>query len=318
MEHGFIHYKMKQHSAEYLAWYKFLYVQGLNTAARKLIYQAICEKNITIEELFVISEYEFYEFFPAFGKDEFKDLKYQNFQETHTKEIQKRFEHLWEDTFFIPLNHPCYPQRIKQRLKADAPPAFFGRGHLPLVNNLNIAVLGSDEASPEEIRLTWRLCTHFVRCGYNVLSNHSWGISEHAHKSALIADGTTTSILAGGFYDFWVRKGIQVHGYEINSFFLSAVLPEEISSIKKYEERAKLLAAWSEAVVVVKSNFFKDQKTDAHGNIAAALFALENNIPVFLPSKKILSPYSSGNLEISHAGGIDFKHPKEITSFLRG
>jgi len=44
---------MKQHSAEYLAWYKFLYVQGLTTAAKKLIYKAICEKKITIEELFV-------------------------------------------------------------------------------------------------------------------------------------------------------------------------------------------------------------------------------------------------------------------------
>ena len=308
---------MKQHSAEYLAWYKFLYVQGLTTAARKLIYQAICEKKITIEELFIISEYEFYEFFPAFGKGEFKDLKYQNFQATHTKEIQKRFEYLWEDTFFIPLNHPSYPQRIKQRLGAAAPPAFFGRGHLPLVNNRNIAVLGSDDANSEEIKLTWRLCTHFVRRGYNVLSNHSWGISEHAHKSALIADGTITSVLATGFYDFWVRNAIQIHGYEINSFFLTAVLPEEISSIEKYEERSKLIAAWSEAVVVVKSNFFKDQKTDAHGNIAAAHFALENNIPVFLPSKKVLSSYSSGNFEISCAGGIDFNHPKEITSFLQ-
>jgi len=308
---------MKQHSVEYLAWYKFLYVQGLTPTARKLIYQAICEKKITIEELFIISEFEFYEFFPSFGKGEFKDLKYQNFQATHTKEIQKRFEYLWEDTFFIPFNHPSYPQRIKQRFGAAAPPAFFGRGHLPLVNNLNIAVLGSDDANEEEIKLTWRLCTHFVRCGFNVLSNHSWGISEHAHKSALIADGTTTAILAGGFYDFWVRKRIQVHGYEINSFFLSAVLPEEISSISKYEARAKLIAAWSEAVVIVKSDFFKDQKTDAHGNIGAALFALEKNIPVFLPSKKILSSYSSGNFEISRAGGIDFDHPKEITTFLK-
>lgn len=309
---------MKQHSAEYLAWYKLLYVQELSTTAKKLIYKAICEKKITIEELFVISEYEFYEFFPTFGKGELDNLKYQNFQATHTKEIQKRFEYLWDDTFFIPLNHPFYPQRIKQRLKADAPPAFFGRGHLPLVNNPNIAVLGSDDASPNEIKLTWRLCTHFARCGYNVLSNHSWGISEHAHKSALIADGTTTSILACGFYDFWVRKAIQVHSYEINSFFLSAVLPEEISSLKKYEERARLIVAWSEAVVIVKSNFFKDQKTDAHGNIAAAVFALENNIPVFLPSKKIINTYSSGNFEISNAGGIDFNHPKEITSFLQG
>lgn len=308
---------MEQHSAEYFAWYKFLHVQGLNTAARKMIYQAICEKKITVEELFVISEYEFYEFFPAFGKEDLAHLKYQNFQATHTKEIQKRFEYLWEDTFFIPLNHPSYPQRIKQRLKADAPPAFFGRGHLPLVNNLNIAVLGSDEATPEEIKLTWRLCTHFARAGYNVLSSHSWGISEHAHKSALVADGTTTSIIAGGFCDFWVRKGIQVHGYEFNSFFLSAVLPEETSSPKKYKQRAKLIAAWSEALVVVKSNCYKDEHTAACGNIAAAKFALKNNIPVFLPSKKITQNYSLGNIEISNAGGKDFDHPKEITRLLQ-
>lgn len=308
---------MKQHSAEYFAWYKFLYVQGLTTAARKVIYRAICEKKITIEELFVISEYEFYEFFPTFGKGNLTHLTYQNFQATNTKKIQKRFEYLWEDTFFIPLNHPCYPQRIKQRLKADAPPAFFGRGHLPLVNNRNIAVLGSDDASPAEIKLTWRLCTHFARCGYNVLSNHSWGISEHAHKSSLIADGTTTSVLACGFYDFCVRKGIQAKGYEINSFFLSAVLPEESSSPEKYVQRAKLIAAWSEAVVVVKSDYFKDEKTAAHGNIAAAHFALENNIPVFLPSKKIIQNYSLGNFEVSNAGGKDFDHPKEITLNLQ-
>jgi len=308
---------MKQHSAEYFAWYKFLHVQGLNTTAREIIYQAICEKRITIEELFVLSEYEFYEYFPSFGKGVFQNLTYKNFQVTHTREIQKRFEYLWEDTFFIPLNHPCYPQRIKQRLKANAPPAFFGRGHLPLVNNQNIAVLGSDDATPEEIKLTWRLCTHFARCGYNVLSSHSWGISEHAHKSALIADGTTTSIIASGFHDFWVRKNIQVHGYEFNSFFLSAVLPEETSSPEKYEQRAKLIAAWSECIVVVKSNYFQDEKTAAHGNVAAAKFALQNNIPVFLPSKKIIQNYSLGNAEISRAGGKDFSHPKEITRLLQ-
>lgn len=307
---------MKQQSAEYFAWFKFLYVEGLNTAARRLIYKAICEKKITIEELFVITDFEFREIFSEFGTEDFPALSVQNFRATNTKKIQTKFEDLYEDTFFIPLVSPYYPRRIRQRLGPAAPPAFFGRGHLPLINVRHIAVIGSEAADEKEIKLTWRLCTHFARMGYDVLSNHSWGVSEHAHKSALVADGTTTGLIACGFNDFWVRTNIQKRGYEVNSLFISAVLPNKLFTKKTIQERAKLLVAWAEAVVVVKSDYFKDENTDAHGHIAAARYALENNIPIFIPHKKLVNRYSLGNAELSVAGAIEFTHPREITAFL--
>lgn len=307
---------IKQRSAEYLAWFRFLHTEGLTPTARELIYRKICEKKITIAELFVISEFEFYELFPAFGTGELEHLTYQNFQATQTESIRKQFEDLYDDTFFIPYTHPCYPQRIKERLQAAAPSAFFARGHLPLVNNPSIAVLGSEEINAEEIKLTWRLCTYFARCGYNVISNHTWGVAEHAHKSALIADGTTVGIVPCGLSDFVVRTSIRKFGYEINSLWLSALPNERMSDAESINEHTKLIAAWSEAVIIVKSDHFKDQNTNARGLNEAGRFALDNGIPVFVPAKSTVGNYSLGNARLSRAGAKDFTHPKQIVNFI--
>jgi predicted Rossmann fold nucleotide-binding protein DprA/Smf involved in DNA uptake len=69
-----------------------------------------------------------------------------------------------------------YPQRLKRRLKLDAPPVLFGCGNRRLLDQGGIAIVGSRAAPGEDLGYTSRLGAEIASQGFSVISGGAQGV----------------------------------------------------------------------------------------------------------------------------------------------
>ena len=91
-----------------------------------------------------------------------------------------------------------YPERLKKRLKLEAPPVLFGCGNRSLLNRRGIAVVGSRNASDADLSFATQLGADAASQGFSVVSGGARGIDESAMLGALEREGTVVGVLADG------------------------------------------------------------------------------------------------------------------------
>lgn len=89
-----------------------------------------------------------------------------------------------------------YPWRLKKRLGMDSPPFFFGCGNRNLLDEGGIAVVGSREASDEDLAFTSRLGAQAALEGMSIVSGGARGVDEAAMLGALELKGTVVGVLS--------------------------------------------------------------------------------------------------------------------------
>jgi predicted Rossmann fold nucleotide-binding protein DprA/Smf involved in DNA uptake len=89
-----------------------------------------------------------------------------------------------------------YPERLKKRLKLEAPPVLFGCGNKNLLNKGGIAVVGSRNASAEDLSFATHLGAKVAANGFSIVSGGARGIDEGAMLGALEREGTVVGVLA--------------------------------------------------------------------------------------------------------------------------
>lgn len=96
----------------------------------------------------------------------------------------------------IARSDPDYPDRLKRRLKFEAPPILFGCGNKMLLKKGGIAVVGSRDATEEDITYTNNLGAEAAAQGYSIVSGGARGVDQSAMLGALECEGTAVGILA--------------------------------------------------------------------------------------------------------------------------
>ena len=96
----------------------------------------------------------------------------------------------------IARSDPDYPDRLKRRLKFEAPPILFGCGSKMLLKKGGIAVVGSRDATEEDITYTNNLGAKAAAQGYSVVSGGARGVDQSAMLGALEREGTAVGVLA--------------------------------------------------------------------------------------------------------------------------
>lgn len=91
---------------------------------------------------------------------------------------------------------PAYPRRLKQHLKGSAPAILYGCGNQELLGASSIAVVGSRNASEQDLASAHALGGRIAYGGYAVVSGGARGVDEAAMLGALEAGGTAVGILA--------------------------------------------------------------------------------------------------------------------------
>ena len=80
-----------------------------------------------------------------------------------------------------------YPQRLKERLGANAPTVLYGCGNLELLDDGGLAVVGSRNTSEELLEYTERIGRLAARAGCAIISGGAKGVDQAAMHGALVS-----------------------------------------------------------------------------------------------------------------------------------
>lgn len=299
------------------SWYKLINVKGLGSKSLFVIYNVIAKQKINVEEIFQLSEQDFYSIFPNFGTGKFSKIKYQNFKTIDEEKLYNSYEELQNKNIkLIPISHESYPTLIKKRLKIDSPPILYCKGAFNLLSSNCISIVGSRNANESTLLLTKNIAATLTKAGYNIVSGYAKGVDTNAHLGALEIDGTTSVILPLGIKNYSIKREFRGLNWEKNTLFISQFLPAEKWRARNAMTRNKIVASLSDAIVIITSGPEKDEKGRMSGTFDAGKSSLEMGIPVFVLSPSVFSDPPVGNSDLIRLGGIEIKSGDDILYHL--
>lgn len=205
---------------------------------------------------------------------------------------------------------PDYPSRLKRRLKTDAPPVLFGSGNRQLLNQGGIAVVGSRDASEDDLAFTTGLGGTIALQGRSVVSGGARGVDEASMLGALERDGTVIGVLADSLLRNSNSAKYRRALMDRNLVLVSPFNPEAGFDVGNAMARNKYIYALSDAAVIVSASEGKG------GTWSGAVEALKHAwVPLWV---KPHSDKRSGNAVLVGMGARWLEDDAPIVSLVTG
>jgi len=209
----------------------------------------------------------------------------------------------------VTLTHPHYPPLLRQI--PDPPPFLYVYGSLP-ATGLNIAVVGSRNATDYGIAATRQLCMDLVRQQVNIVSGMARGVDTAAHSGAIAAGGHTVSVLGTGLDQIYPRENTRLfHEIADNGAVVTEFSLNTGPDAHHFPARNRIISGMCHGTVVVEA-------TGRSGSLITARLAAEQNREVFAVPGNIHSFKSVGTHGlikegaklVVHAGDVldEFQH----------
>ncbi|QLL25207.1 DNA-protecting protein DprA [Actinobacteria bacterium IMCC26103] len=169
-----------------------------------------------------------------------------------------------------------------------APIGLVVKGDLSVLNERSLAIVGTRNPTPYGARIAGEFAAGFVDREWNIVSGGAYGIDSAAHKGALIAEGRTIAVLAAGIDVAYPAGNARLFA-EIaeNGALVSEVLPGAHAIPSRFLTRNRIIAALSQATLVVEAAF-------RSGSLRTARDAAELMRPVMAIPGPISAPTSEG------------------------
>lgn len=187
-----------------------------------------------------------------------------------------------------------YPERLKKRLKLEAPPVLFGCGNRSLLNGRGIAVVGSRNASDDDLSFATQLGADAASQGFSIVSGGARGIDESAMFGALQREGTVVGVLADSLLRSATSAKYRKHLMSHDLVLVSPYNPEAGFSVGNAMARNCYIYCLADAAVVVTTS------RDKGGTWSGAIENLKSHwVPLWVRSH--LDP-TSGNADLVRRG----------------
>lgn len=187
----------------------------------------------------------------------------------------------------ITFSDERYPERLKQVY--DPPLVLFVQGNAQLLNEQQIAMVGSRNASINGRENAFSFAQQLASEGLVITSGLALGIDGSAHKGALAVQGKTIAVVATGLdlvyparHRQLAKEILECHG-AIVSEFLPATPPKP----GYFPKRNRIISGLSYGVLVVEA-------TIKSGSLITARCAIEQNREVFAIPSTINNPQAKG------------------------
>ena len=207
----------------------------------------------------------------------------------------------------ITFSDPDYPTLLRHI--HDPPPVLYVYGSLH-PDSLNIAIVGSRNATPYGRTVTEDLSGDLIRRGFTVVSGMARGIDSAAHIGALTAGGKTIAVLGCGLGTIYPAENkklfhrIAENGAVISEFpFLTS--PEA----HNFPIRNRIISGLSLGAVIVEA-------THQSGSLITARLAAEQGREVFAVPGSITSFKSMGTHRLIKQGAKLVEHVDDIVEEL--
>lgn len=196
----------------------------------------------------------------------------------------------------IAWGDPLYPELVRLRLGAFAPPFLFARGALELLAAPGIAVVGCRKASEYGLDIAEQIGGGIARAGGCVVSGLALGIDAAAHTAALDAGGTTIAVLGCGIDVHYPpqNRGLQ-NRIAREGLLISELLPAERPRRHQFPHRNRIIAALSGAVIVVEAG-------EKSGAVTTGNHAANQGVPVYGVPNAIHLPNAQGIMALFRDG----------------
>ncbi|MDE0173272.1 MAG: DNA-processing protein DprA [Defluviicoccus sp.] len=187
-----------------------------------------------------------------------------------------------------------YPTRLEERLGRTAPPVLFGCGNRLLLGRGGLAVVGSRDASEDDLAFSEDLGKAASRQGYSVVSGGARGVDRSAMKGAFGSEGTAVAVLADSLLRAATSALYRRPLLSGDLALVSAVNPEARFNVGNAMARNRYIYCLADAAVVVAS---------AHGSGGTWNGARENAKAGWVPLwVKRTSEPDSGNVHLVAKG----------------
>ena len=155
--------------------------------------------------------------------------------------------------WFLARSDPGYPTRLVQRLGRTAPPVLFGCGNRPLLERGGLAVVGSRDASEDDLAFSEGLGEAASRHGCSIVSGGARGVDRSAMKGALDSEGTAVAVLADSLLRAATSALYRRPLLSGDLALVSAVNPEARFNVGNAMARNRYIYCLAHAAVVVAS-----------------------------------------------------------------
>lgn len=147
-----------------------------------------------------------------------------------------------------------YPETL--RLLYDPPPVLYSRGQWRQSDaDKSVAIVGTRQMTAYGCTIARKFGRELAEAGCTVISGLAQGIDTAGHWGALDAGGRTIAVLGSGFNAFFPEENRELAERIVGGF--GAVVSEFPLNVRPskttFPRRNRLVAAWSQAVLVVEA-----------------------------------------------------------------
>lgn len=193
---------------------------------------------------------------------------------------------------------PEYPSRLKKKLGQKAPPILYGAGNKKILNTKGVAIIGSRDASSDDLDFTFKLGEKLAQSGYSVVSGAARGIDESSMLGSINADGTTIGVVADALMQKVLSKKYRDAIRNNNLVLISPYYPDARFSAGNAMGRNKYIYVLAESSIVIHSGL-------KGGTWEGAKENLKNGwVSLFV---KQSDDTHAGNQKLLEMGGLELK-----------
>lgn len=201
----------------------------------------------------------------------------------------------------ISRSDALYPARLRERLKALAPPILYGAGNEHLLTQGGLGIVGSRNADEKALTVTSEVATRCARDGIQVISGGAKGVDLAAMQAALAAGGNVVGVLPDSLARQSVSGQLRSALREGQLALVSPYAPHAGFSVGNAMGRNKLIYTLSDWTLVVSADAGKG------GTWAGATENLKHNwVPLLVRTGegKAENGLPAGNRQLLEQGAL--------------
>jgi DNA processing protein len=227
--------------------------------------------------------------------------------------MRRAIDWLQDDTVrhrLVPWTDALYPPRLRQI--PDPPPVLFVAGNPALLEDPQLAVVGSRNPSPGGRDNARQFAAHLARCGLIITSGMALGIDAEAHHGALSVSMPTVAVLGAG-PDVVYPPSNAALASEIAAAgaLVSELFPGTAPARHHFPRRNRIISGLSVGVLVVEAGL-------RSGSLITARLAGEQGREVFAIPGSIHNPMARGCHRIIREGAKLVETVDDILGELAG
>ncbi|WP_298062549.1 DNA-processing protein DprA [uncultured Campylobacter sp.] len=200
-----------------------------------------------------------------------------------------------------------YPIVLKRKLGQKSPPILYGAGDKKILNTKSIAIVGSRDASIDDLEFAFQLGKKIALCGYSVVSGGARGIDESSMFGSIEADGTTIGIVSDTLAQKVLSKKYREAIQNNNLTLISPYYPDAKFNAGNAMGRNKYIYVLAKSSVVIHSGLKGGTWEGAKENLKnkwTDLFVKKNDDAM------------AGNSKLLAMGGIELPNLNDIEYLL--